>query len=71
MQHLNEDEVQRRETMRVMVLVKASKKSEQGIMPRLELLEAMGKFKSELIAAGIMKTGDGLKFPANSRLRRC
>jgi hypothetical protein len=47
--------------MRVMVLVKATKDSEAGIMPSTELLEAMGKFNEELVNAGIMRAGDGLK----------
>jgi hypothetical protein len=47
--------------MRVMVLVKATKDSEAGIMPSTELLAAMGKFNEELVKAGIMLAGDGLK----------
>ena len=47
--------------MRVMVLVKATKDSEAGIMPSTELLGAMGKFNEELVNAGIMLAGDGLK----------
>jgi len=47
--------------MRVMVLVKATKDSETGIMPSTELFEAMGKYNEELVNAGIMKAGDGLK----------
>lgn len=47
--------------MRVMVFVKATKDSEEGFMPTTELFEAMGKFNEELVEAGIMKTGDGLK----------
>jgi hypothetical protein len=47
--------------MRVMVLVKATADSEQGIMPSAELFEAMGKYNEELVAAGVMKSGDGLK----------
>ena len=47
--------------MRVMVLVKATKDSEAGLMPSTELFEAMGKFNEELIKAGIMQAGDGLK----------
>jgi hypothetical protein len=47
--------------MRVMVLVKATKDSEAGLMPSTELFEAMGKFNEELVKAGIMKAGDGLK----------
>ncbi len=47
--------------MRVMVIVKATKDSEAGLMPSSELLEAMGKYNEELAKAGIMKAGDGLK----------
>jgi hypothetical protein len=47
--------------MRVMVIVRATKDSEQGIMPTNELFEAMGKYNEELIKAGIMQMGDGLK----------
>ena len=46
--------------MRVMVLVKATKDSEAGIMPSTELLEAMGKYNEELAKAGIMLAGEGL-----------
>jgi hypothetical protein len=46
--------------MRVMVLVKATKDSEAGILPSTELLEAMGKYNEELAKAGIMKAGEGL-----------
>jgi len=47
--------------MRVMVLVKATKDSEAGLLPQAEMFEAMGRFNEELIKAGIMETGDGLK----------
>lgn len=47
--------------MRVMVIVKATKASEAGVMPTAQLLEDMGKFNQELIAAGVMKDGGGLK----------
>jgi hypothetical protein len=47
--------------MRVMVMVKATKDSEQGILPSTELLEAMGKFNEQLVNAGVMLAGDGLK----------
>ena len=47
--------------MRVMVIVKATKNSEAGKMPSKELLTAMGKFNEELMKAGIMLDGDGLK----------
>ena len=47
--------------MRVMVFVKATADSEAGNLPSTELLEAMGKFNEQLVNAGIMKDGDGLK----------
>ena len=47
--------------MRVMVMVKATKDSESGIMPSTELLEAMGKYNEELIKSGIMLAGEGLQ----------
>jgi hypothetical protein len=43
-----------------MVIVKASKDSEAGVMPSTELLEAMGKYNDELVKAGIMLAGEGL-----------
>ncbi len=46
--------------MRVMVLVKASKDSEAGVMPGEELLTRMGAYNEELVKAGIMLAGDGL-----------
>jgi hypothetical protein len=47
--------------MRVLVFVKATVDSEAGIMPPSELLEAMGKYNEELVDAGIMLGGEGLK----------
>jgi len=47
--------------MRVMVLVKATEDSEAGVMPSTELLQAMGAFNQDLVEAGIMLAGDGLK----------
>lgn len=47
--------------MRVMVMVKATKDSEAGLMPTTEMFEAMGKYNEELVKAGIMLNGDGLK----------
>src|SRR5437879_4693863 len=47
-------------SMRFMVIVKASKESEAGVMPSTELLTAMGKFNEELVNAGVMLAGDGL-----------
>ena len=46
--------------MRFMVIVKATKDSESGVMPSTDLLEAMGKYNQELIDAGIMVSGEGL-----------
>jgi hypothetical protein len=47
--------------MRVMVLVKATKDSEAGLLPTTEMLDAMGKFNEKLVNAGIMLAGEGLK----------
>lgn len=47
--------------MRVMVMVKADANSEAGLMPAPELLEAMMNYNEELVKAGIMVAGDGLK----------
>ena len=47
--------------MRVVVFVKADADSEAGVMPPNELLEAMGRYNEELVDAGIMLGGDGLK----------
>ena len=46
--------------MRVMVMVKATKESEAGVMPSEELLTAMGKYNEELVKAGVMLAGEGL-----------
>jgi hypothetical protein len=46
--------------MRCMVIVKASKDSEAGVMPSQKLLEDMGKFNEELVKAGVMLAGEGL-----------
>jgi hypothetical protein len=48
-------------TMRFMILVKATKDSEAGVMPTPRLLEDMGRFNQELMAAGIMLDGGGLQ----------
>lgn len=47
--------------MRFMVIVKASKESEAGIMPGQELMDAMMKFNEEIAKAGVMKAGEGLQ----------
>ena len=46
--------------MRFMIIVKATKDSEAGVMPSEQLLTEMGKFNEELVKAGIMLAGDGL-----------
>ena len=46
--------------MRFMILIKADKSSEAGIMPGEKLLTDMGKFNEELVKAGIMLAGEGL-----------
>lgn len=46
--------------MKVMVIVKATKNSEAGIMPSEKLLTDMGKFNEQLVKAGIMQAGEGL-----------
>src|SRR5438552_2822952 len=48
-------------TMRFMVIVKANKDSEAGILPSKELLAEMGKFNEELVKAGVMLAGEGLQ----------
>ena len=56
--------------MRFMILVKADKDSEAGILPSTELLTAMGKFNEELVKAGIMLAGEGLQASSKgSRVR--
>jgi hypothetical protein len=46
--------------MRVLVMVKANKDSEAGVMPTEKLLTEMGKFNEELVKAGVMLAGEGL-----------
>ena len=47
--------------MRVMVMVKATKNSEAGVLPKAEMFAEMGAFNEQLVKAGIMLAGDGLK----------
>ena len=47
--------------MRFMVIVKASKSSEAGVLPSEELLTAMGTYNEELVKAGLMLAGEGLQ----------
>ena len=47
--------------MRVMVIVKASKESEAGVLPDTDILTKMGRYNEQLVKAGIMLAGDGLQ----------
>jgi hypothetical protein len=53
--------------MRVMVIVKATKNSEAGVMPSEKLFADMGKFNEELVKAGIMLAGEGLKASSHGK----
>ena len=46
--------------MRVMVIIKANKDSEAGVLPDEKMLTEMGKFNEELVKAGVMQAGEGL-----------
>ncbi len=54
--------------MRVMMIVKANKDSEAGVMPSTDLLNAMGKYNEDLVKAGVMLAGEGLH-PSNKGKR--
>lgn len=54
--------------MRCMVIVKADHDTEAGVLPDTALFEAMGKYNEELVKAGVMLAGDGLK-PSSSGAR--
>ncbi|MBN8926705.1 MAG: dehydrogenase [Rhodospirillales bacterium 69-11] len=47
--------------MRCMILLKANADSESGALPSQALLEAMGRYNEELVKAGVMRAGEGLK----------
>jgi len=47
--------------MRFMIIVKATKDSEAGVLPSTELMTAMGRFNEELMKAGVMLAGEGLQ----------
>src|SRR5438270_53932 len=47
--------------MRFMMIVKASKETEAGVMPTKELVDAMGKFNEEMVKAGVLLAGEGLQ----------
>src|SRR6266481_749192 len=53
--------------MRVMVIVKANKESESGVLPSREILTEMGKFNQELVKAGVMLAGEGLHASAKGK----
>jgi len=53
--------------MKVMVFVKATKDSEAGVLPTQTLLAEMGKFNEELVKAGIMLAGEGLRPSAQGK----
>ena len=56
--------------MRFMVIVKADKNSEAGVMPSTELLTAMGKFNEQMVKAGVMLAGEGLHpTPKGARIK--
>ncbi|HET9219137.1 MAG TPA: YciI family protein [Terriglobia bacterium] len=54
--------------MKVMVIVKASKDTEAGVMPSEQLLREMGDYNEQLVKAGIMLAGEGLK-PTSQAVR--
>ncbi|MGQ0549555.1 MAG: YciI family protein [Armatimonadota bacterium] len=54
--------------MRVMVLVKATKESEAGVLPDKKILTEMGKYNEELVKAGVMLAGEGLQ-PSSKGVR--
>ena len=47
--------------MRFMVIVKANRDSENGVLPSTEMLQQMGKYNQELVDAGVMLAGEGLQ----------
>ena len=53
--------------MRVMVIVKATKNSEAGVMPGEKLLAEMGRFNEELVKEGVMLAGEGLQPSSKGR----
>jgi len=53
--------------MRVMVIVKADKNSEAGILPDKQLFENMGKYNEDLVKAGVMLAAEGLQASSNGK----
>src|SRR5207344_2499289 len=54
-------------TMRFMVIVKATKDSEAGVLPSQQMLSEMGKFNEEMAKAGVLLTGEGLQSSAKGK----
>jgi hypothetical protein len=54
--------------MRFMVMIKANRDTENGVMPKQDLLEAMGRYNEELVKAGVMQAGEGLH-PSSNAIR--
>ena len=57
--------------MRFMMIVKATKDSEAGVMPSNELISAMTKFNEELVNAGVMIDGAGLQASSKGEFDKC
>jgi len=53
--------------MRTMVIIKANKDSEAGVLPSVEILEAMGRYNQQLADAGVMLAGEGLTASSNGK----
>ncbi|PYV47156.1 MAG: dehydrogenase, partial [Acidobacteria bacterium] len=53
--------------MKVMVIVKANKDSEAGVLPSTELLTKMGKYNEQLVQAGVMLAAEGLQSSAKGK----
>ena len=53
--------------MKVMVIVKANKDSEAGVLPSTEILTKMGKYNEQLVQAGVMVAGEGLQSSAKGK----
>jgi hypothetical protein len=53
--------IDKEKTMRFMVMVRADKNTEAGVLPSEELLTKMGKYNEELVKAGVMLAGEGLQ----------
>ena len=53
--------------MKVMVIVKANKDSEAGVIPSTEILTKMGKYNEQLVQAGVMLAGEGLQSSAKGK----